>query len=98
MSLLLLYACSRCGDLTEIRYTQTMNVLQGMADKTDGAAGDNSLPIVADGNGSRKRNGVYLLTCPRSASNMFQTMLAKQSRCRHSGYWFFGVFRYPSSF
>lgn len=52
----------------------------------------NALPPVTDQNGERKRNGVWLLTCPRSASNMFQTMLAKQEHFRHSGYWFFGTF------
>lgn len=48
------------------------------------------LPVVVNQNGERKRNGIWLLTHPRSASNLFQTMLATQSKFRHSGYWFFG--------
>lgn len=40
-----------------------------------------------------KRRGVYLLTHPRSASNLFQTMMAKQksygSDVQSSGYQFF---------
>ncbi|KAI8935781.1 hypothetical protein NX059_007301 [Plenodomus lindquistii] len=33
-----------------------------------------------------KRRGVYLLTHPRSASNLFQTMMAKQPGFQHSSY------------
>lgn len=36
-----------------------------------------------------ERRGVYLLTNPRSASNMFQTMMSKQPGVRSSGYQFF---------
>lgn len=50
------------------------------------------LPFIKNENGERKRNGIWLLTHPRSASNLFQTMLATQSRFRHSGYWFFGEY------
>lgn len=32
------------------------------------------------------RRGVYLLTHPRSASNMFQTMMSKQPGFQNSGY------------
>jgi hypothetical protein len=32
------------------------------------------------------RRGVYLLTHPRSASNLFQTMMAKQPGYQNSGY------------
>lgn len=32
------------------------------------------------------RRGVYLLTHPRSASNMFQTMMSKQPGYQNSGY------------
>jgi hypothetical protein len=33
-----------------------------------------------------ERRGVYLLTHPRSASNLFQTMMAKQPGYQNSGY------------
>jgi hypothetical protein len=33
-----------------------------------------------------ERRGIYLLTHPRSASNLFQTMLAKQPGFQNSGY------------
>jgi hypothetical protein len=33
-----------------------------------------------------QRHGVYLLTHPRSASNLFQTMMAKQPGYQNSGY------------
>jgi hypothetical protein len=33
-----------------------------------------------------QRRGVYLLTHPRSASNLFQTMMAKQPGYQNSGY------------
>jgi hypothetical protein len=36
-----------------------------------------------------ERRGVYLLTHPRSASNMFQMMLAKQPGYQNSSYKFF---------
>ncbi|KAF2854783.1 hypothetical protein T440DRAFT_464924 [Plenodomus tracheiphilus IPT5] len=39
----------------------------------------------AGSNGSRRR-GVYLLTHPRSASNLFQTMMAKQPGFQNSSY------------
>ena len=32
------------------------------------------------------RHGVYLITHPRSASNMFQTMMAKQPDFQNTGY------------
>lgn len=35
------------------------------------------------------RCGVYLLTNPRSASNLFQTMMSKQPGYQNSGYKFF---------
>jgi hypothetical protein len=38
-----------------------------------------------------ERAGVYLLTHPRSASNLFQTMMDKQPGYQTSGYKFFGA-------
>lgn len=36
-----------------------------------------------------ERRGIYLLTHPRSASNLFQTMMSKQPGYQNSGYKFF---------
>ena len=46
------------------------------------------LETVPQGAGSR---GVYLITHPRSASNMFQTMMSKQPGYHNSSYKFFNA-------
>jgi hypothetical protein len=39
-----------------------------------------------DASGMPERRGVYLLTHPRSASNLFQTMMAKQPGYQYASY------------
>ena len=47
---------------------------------------DNTLQPQQPNGDAPQRRGVYLLTHPRSASNLFQTMMAKQPGYQNSGY------------
>lgn len=67
-----------------------MNVLK-YPGATEAQPESSAVPEGTAQNKERMRNGIFLLSCPRSASIMFQTMLAKQSKFRHSGYFLFGT-------